>query len=98
MYYSKIGLLSISTPVTLDCKLCSSAPETRQHFIVECVFFDTDMKSYIGKLYLIPVLSNVQISRFQDPKFLTQLTLDASALINFENIDNAQLGTLKLCI
>ena len=32
------------------------------------------------------VLSNVQISQFQDPEFLTQLTLDASAIINFENI------------
>ena len=44
-----------------------------------------------------PVLSNVQTSQFLDPEFLTQLTLDASALINFGNINKAQLGSLELC-
>lgn len=83
--------------VNPSCKLCSSAPETRQHFIGECVFFDADRKFYIGKLQLNPALSNVKISQFQDPEFLTQLTLDASALINFENIDKEQLGSLELC-
>ena len=39
----------------------------------------------------------MQSSQFQDRDFLTQLTLDASVLINFENIDKTLLGSLELC-
>ena len=51
--------------VNLTCKLCSTAPETRQQFIGECVFFKTEIKTYIEKLSTSPVLSNQHILQFR---------------------------------
>ena len=78
------------------CKLCSSAPETRQHFIAECVFFESDRQSYISKLSTNSVLSEIQIQRLQNPEFLTQLTLDDSVLSDLRNFNWDQLGLLEL--
>ena len=93
IYSRQIGLPSIST-LNPTCKLCLSAPETRQHFIAECVFFDSGQGVilYIRKLLTNQILPEVQIRQLWDPEFLTQLTLDASALINIRDINLAQLG------
>ena len=40
--------------VNSTCKLCSAAPETRQHFIGECVF-EAERKTYIEKLSTIKI-------------------------------------------
>ena len=42
------------------------------------------------------VLSVIQIQRLQDPEFLTQLTLDASALSHLRDFNLEQLGSLEL--
>ena len=78
------------------CNLCSAAPETRQHFIGECVFFESERKTYIEKLLTSLVLSDQHILQLQNPVFLTQLTLDISRIIDIERIDSDELGPFEL--
>ena len=79
------------------CKLCSKEPETREHFIAKCDFYDSERETYIRKLLSIPGLPDLQIQQLQDPGFLTQLTLDATLLPVLKNIDQEQLGSLEIC-
>ena len=72
--------------VNSTCKLRSTAPETRQHFIGEYVFFETERKTYIEKLSMSP-FSDQHILQLHNPAFLTQLTLDSSRIIDIERID-----------
>ena len=41
--------------VNPTCKLCNTAPETRQHFVGECAFFKEERKLYIEKLETSPI-------------------------------------------
>ena len=59
--------------VNPTCRLCSVAPENMQHCISECLFLNPERSGYIEKLH--------------DPEFLTQLTLDASAVLVKEQFD-----------
>ena len=82
--------------VNSTCKLCSAAPETRQHFISECAFLQTERSSYTNKLLKNPALNHTHSSQMNDPEFLTQLTLDASAVIEIEQCDRDNWGLLEL--
>ena len=64
--------------VNPTCKLCCRDPETRQHFVGECTFFEREKSVYIEKLSTSPILADGHISRLKNPDFLTQLTLDVS--------------------
>ena len=55
------------------CKLCQVAPETHQHFVGECAFFEDERRVYIEKLSTILILSRL-ILKLRIPDFLAQLT------------------------
>ena len=78
------------------CKLCSAAPETRQHFISECAFLQTERSNYTDQLLKNPALNHTHSSQVNDPEFLTQLTLDASAVIEIEQCDGDNWRLLEL--
>ena len=82
--------------VNLTCKLCSAAPETRQHFISECDFLEKERTDYIEKLQKLPVLINIPSAQVQNPEFLTQLLLDASAVLDIEQCEKDIWGLLEL--
>ena len=82
--------------VNSTCKLCSAAPETRQHFISECDFLEKERTDYIEKLQKLPVLINIPSAQVQSPEFLTQLTLDASAVLDIEQCEKDIWGLLEL--
>ena len=79
------------------CKLCSKEPETREHFIGKCPIYDSTREPYIRKLLAIDGLGDLVKHQLQDPEFLTQPTLDASALPSLKDIDEIQLGSLEIC-
>ena len=79
-----------------SCKLCSTAPETRQHFISECVFLKIESLDYIEKVLKDPALHYIHGSQVNNPEFLTQLTLDVSAVLEIEQCDQENWGLLKL--
>ena len=79
------------------CKLCNTAPETRQHFVGECAFFKEERKLYIEKLKTSPILSDQYIQSLCNPEFLTQLTLDATVIPGLKECDSEGLGSLELC-
>ena len=82
--------------VNSTCKLCELAPETRQHFIGECVYFETERSAYINKLTSSGILTLEQLQQLQNPDFLTCVTLDASCVIDYSNLDLEKLGSLEL--
>ena len=82
--------------VNSTCKLCCRDPETRQHFVGECAFFEAERSVYIEKLSTSPILSDDHISRLRNPDLLTQLTLDVSRCIDIENFDSEELGSFEL--
>ena len=83
------------------CKLCLKAPETRQHFISECSVFKSERQEFLDKVKTNPDLSNLMNAlngNLQNPETLTQLVLDASAVIEThkrqaEILDTAELHT-----
>ena len=82
--------------VNSTCKLCELAPEIRQHFIGECVYFETERSAYINKLTSSGILTLEHLQQLQNPDFLTCVTLDASCVIDFSNLDPEKLGSLEL--
>lgn len=82
--------------VNPTCKLCSEGPETRQHFLTECSFLTAERQSYIQRLTTLCIFTDAQIQQLNEPVILTQLTLDASIVINIENLSEDQLGSLEL--
>ena len=82
--------------VNPTCKLCSVAPETRQHFISECEFLIVERKAYRDRLLASRVITDNQTAQLHDSKFLTKLTLDASMILNIENLGKERLGLLEL--
>lgn len=63
------------------CKLCNSAPETRQHLIAECQVYATERYELTGKLLNNPVLPASVRDSVKNPEILTQLMLDGSAVV-----------------
>ena len=84
--------------VNPTCRLCKAEPETRQHFISECSFLNNERAAYSEKLLKNPVFQSAYIDRslIKDPEFLTQLTLDASAVLDKEQFDKITWGLLEL--
>ena len=84
--------------VNPTCRLCKAEPETRQHFISECSFLNNERAAYSEKLLKNPVFQSAYIDRslIKDPEFLTQLTLDASAVLDKEQFDRITWGLLEL--
>ena len=82
--------------VNVTCKLCQSAPETRQHFIGECAEFKAESDSYKEKLAKSQILSRELILQLENPEILTQLTLDASVIIGTTKLDFEKLGSREL--
>ena len=80
--------------VNPTCKLCCRDPETRQHYVGGCAFFEAERSVYIEKLSTSPILSDDHISQLRNPELLTQLTLDVSRCI--ENFDSEELGSFEL--
>ena len=70
--------------VNSTCKLCSALPETRQHFIAECVAFKKYRHDYIKKLTVSGILTDECVCQLREPEFLTQLTLDCSVCIDLQ--------------
>ena len=82
--------------VDSTCKLCSSLPETRQHFLAECAVFKESRQEYIQKLTDSGILPDHLTIQLQDPVFLTQLTLDCSRCVDIRAWDSNKLGLLEL--
>ena len=82
--------------VNPTCRLCSVAPENRQHFISECSFLNPERSDYIEKLLRNPALRFIPRPQIYDPENLTQLTLDASAVLVKEQFDIDTWGLLEL--
>ena len=70
--------------VNPTCQLC---PETRQHFISECEFFTAERKAYRDRLSASRVITDKHIAQLYDPEFLTHSTLDASVILNVDDLE-----------
>ena len=83
--------------VNPTCRLCKADPETRQNFISECSFLNNERAAYCEKLLKNPVFQPAYIDRslIKTLEFLTQLTFDASALLDIKNFDNITWGLLE---
>ena len=80
--------------VNPTCELCHTAPETRQHFLSECTSFLTKRQEFITK---IQINLNEKMNDFLNtPENLTQLLLDASALLNTGSVQTDVLDLLEL--
>ena len=54
------------------------------------------MKAYRDRLYASRVITDNQTVQLQDPKFLTQPTLDASVILSIDDLGKERLGLLEL--
>ena len=76
----------------LDSILCATAPETRWHFINECLrgSKQSERQIYIENLHKSPTLQNLPDSQIQiqNPEFLTHLTQDVSIVLEKETIES----------
>ena len=57
------------------CKLCRSAPETSQHFLVECQALNDERRKYLGEYCVVTDRHNVDLSC---PVTVKRLILDPS--------------------
>ena len=81
------------------CKLCLKSPETRQHFIAECPVFEYERQEFLGKVKTnIDLLNskNALDGNLQNPETLTQLVLDASAVIETQKRQSEILDKIEL--
>ena len=67
-----------------------------QHFISECSFLNPERSAFIEKLLENPALQHIPSSQFQNPELVTQLTLDASVVLDKEKVDKDSWGLLEL--
>ena len=66
------------------------------HFISECLFLNPERSDYIEKLLTNSALRFIPRPQIYDPEFLTQLTLDASAVLVKEQFDIDTWGLLEI--
>ena len=81
------------------CKLCLKSPETRQHFIAECPVFEYERQEFLGKVKTNTDLLNSKNAldgNLQNPETLTQLVLDASAVIETHKRQSEILDKIEL--
>ena len=81
------------------CKLCLKSPETRQHFIAECPVFEYERQEFLGKVKTNTDLLNSKNAldgNLQNPETLTQLVLDASAVIETQKRQSEILDKIEL--
>ena len=71
------GLSSNQHAVDATCKLCRSAPETRQHFLVECQALSDERTEYLSQGSLVTDRLDIDLSC---PDTVTHLILDPSTL------------------
>ena len=75
--------------VDATCKLCRSAPETRQHFLVECQAFSDERRKYLSQVSVVTNRLDVDLSC---PDIVTRLILDPSTLTEgFSEITKLEL-------
>ena len=77
-------------------ELCHTAPETRQHFLSVGTSFLTEMQEFITKIQINPVLNEKMNDFLNTPENLTQLLLDATALLNTSSVQTDVLDLLEL--
>ena len=78
--------------VDATCKLCLPAPETRQHFVAECMTYSVERERYTEKLRNNPALPDELKHDLLNPELFTQLTLDASSYVKQrEELENLEL-------
>ena len=75
------------------CKLCSAAPETRQHFLAECPVFESERDSFMQKMCNNSLL---QDCRFHDPDIFTRLVLDSSAVFDYNATNQSVISQVEL--
>ena len=78
------------------CKLCSAAPETRQHFLTECTSFLIERQELFEKIQNNPVLNEKVCGFLDNPASMTQLVLDSSALLENGSVQTDILDLLEL--
>ena len=81
------------------CKLCLKSPETRQHFIAECSVFEFERQEFLDKVKTNTDLFNLMNAlngNLQNPETLTQLVLDASAVIETQKRQSEILDIIEL--
>ena len=70
--------------------------ETRQNFISEWEFFTVERKAYRDRLSASHLIADRHVAQLHDPEFLTQLTLDASVILDVNDLGIERLGLLEL--
>ena len=74
------------------CKLCSAVPETRQHFVAECLVFEIERNIFKQRManYTASFIDQ------QDPDTFTRLVLDPSAMVKPTVADECGLTQVEL--
>ena len=76
------------------CKLCRSAPETRQHFLVECQALSDERTKYLSQVSVVTDRLDIDLSC---PDTMTRLILDPSTLTDsFSEITKLELYSREL--
>ena len=67
--------------VNPTCKICTSAAETRIHFLTRCESLETTRKPYLDQISSVLDDLGIPLCKYimSDPKLLTQLLLDPSS-------------------
>ena len=75
--------------VDATCKMCRSAPETRQHFLVECQALSDERRKYLSQVSVVTDRLDLDLSC---PDTVTSLILDSSTLMDsFSEINKIEL-------
>ena len=78
--------------VDATCNLRLAAPETRQHFVAECMAYSAERERYTEKIRNNPALPDELKHDLLNPELFTQLTLDASSYVSQrEELENLEL-------
>ena len=75
------------------CKLCSAAPETRQHYFAECAAFEIERDAFKQKV--CNYLPHRECD-LQDSATFTRLVLDSSAVLNHDITDQSVISQFEL--
>ena len=88
------GLSLNQHAVDATYKLCRSAPETRQHFLVECQSLSDERTKYLSQVSVVTDRLDIDLSC---PDTVTRLILDPSTLTDsFSEITKLELYSRKL--
>ena len=80
--------------VDATCKLCRSAPETRQHFLIECQALSDERTKYLSQVSVVTDRLDIDLLC---PDTMTRLILDPSTLTDsFSEITKLELYSREL--